>query len=85
MKTRSRHLIENKPTHLEDTASQTRGHDRIVAIENELKQRLVEVEISLVKIEKGKYGICENCGEKISKERLEALPTARFCLNCEAS
>jgi RNA polymerase-binding protein DksA len=30
-----------------------------------------------------KYGKCENCGEEISYERLDALPHARLCINCK--
>ena len=30
-----------------------------------------------------KYGKCEQCGEDISYERLDALPHARLCINCK--
>jgi len=30
-----------------------------------------------------KYGKCENCGQDISIERLDALPHARLCINCK--
>jgi RNA polymerase-binding protein DksA len=30
-----------------------------------------------------KYGKCENCGEEISYDRLDALPHARLCINCK--
>jgi len=30
-----------------------------------------------------KYGKCEQCGEDISTERLDALPHARLCINCK--
>jgi DnaK suppressor protein len=31
----------------------------------------------------GQYGICENCGQPIGAERLEALPTATRCIRCQ--
>jgi RNA polymerase-binding transcription factor DksA len=31
----------------------------------------------------GKYGICESCGERIDPARLEILPEATLCLNCQ--
>ena len=34
--------------------------------------------------EQGGYGICEDCGEKISAERLSFLPEATRCVSCEA-
>lgn len=69
---------------LEDSISQTEGHDRIAATRFELKQRLSDVTSALKKMDDGTYGNCENCGEKISSERLEVFPTARFCLDCSS-
>lgn len=31
-----------------------------------------------------KFGKCEECGEEISFERLDALPHARLCIKCKA-
>jgi len=47
------------------------------AILNDLEIRYGNVKRALDKIKKGTYGICEVSGEKISKERLEANPSAR--------
>jgi DnaK suppressor protein len=30
-----------------------------------------------------KFGVCEQCGEDVSYERLDALPHARLCINCK--
>jgi len=67
---------------LEDTISQTEGHDRITATRFELKERLSDVEVALKKMQDGAYGSCEDCGEKISRDRLAVFPTARYCLDC---
>ncbi|HEX3506879.1 MAG TPA: TraR/DksA C4-type zinc finger protein [Candidatus Dormibacteraeota bacterium] len=32
----------------------------------------------------GEYGVCEDCGQKISAERLEFLPDATRCVSCQA-
>ena len=32
----------------------------------------------------GEYGVCEDCGKKISAERLEFLPEATRCVTCQA-
>ncbi|OGY23128.1 MAG: hypothetical protein A2172_01980 [Candidatus Woykebacteria bacterium RBG_13_40_15] len=70
---------------VEDSVTETEGHDRIMATRLELKQRLLEVSAALNKIESGKFGFCEKCGQKIRTERLEVLPTARFCLECKGN
>jgi DnaK suppressor protein len=41
------------------------------------------LEDALQRIEKGEYGRCSECGKLIEKERLEAVPHARQCLNCK--
>ena len=41
------------------------------------------IEDAIRRIEKGTYGLCENCEEPISPSRLYALPEARFCIECE--
>src|SRR5262245_11787550 len=43
---------------------------------------LTEVNDALDRIEQGTFGRCENCGQEVSGERLEALPYARYCLQC---
>ena len=67
---------------VDDSITVSEGHDRITATILELKQRLAEVEDTLEKINGGKYGNCEDCAKKIDARRLEALPTARLCLEC---
>jgi DnaK suppressor protein len=32
----------------------------------------------------GEYGVCEDCGQKISAERLKFLPEATRCVACQA-
>ena len=38
---------------------------------------------ALKKIEEKSFGVCEECGGKISQERLEAIPTATLCISCK--
>jgi RNA polymerase-binding transcription factor DksA len=44
---------------------------------------LDDIDAALVRLEGGSYGMCERCAEPISWERLEVLPTARFCTSCQ--
>ena len=41
--------------------------------------------MALRKIDEGTYGICEECEEEISIERLMAVPDARYCIACQMS
>ena len=40
------------------------------------------IEDALTRIRQGRFGICEECGQAISKARLEAVPWARDCRDC---
>lgn len=44
---------------------------------------LREIIDALDRIENGTYGVCENCTKPIFKERLKAVPHARFCIDCQ--
>jgi len=43
------------------------------------RKLIVEIDDALDRIENGTYGICEGTGQPIPKERLEAIPWARYC------
>ena len=42
-----------------------------------------QIRQSLEDIENGDYGICEDCGEDISIERLNARPVTSLCIGCK--
>jgi DnaK suppressor protein len=47
------------------------------------RRLLRDVVAALQKIDDGSFGDCERCGETIADKRLEALPFARYCINCQ--
>ena len=47
------------------------------------RRLLREVVAALAKIDDGSFGACERCGEAIAEKRLEALPFARYCIDCQ--
>jgi DnaK suppressor protein len=44
------------------------------------RTEIAEIDLSLQKMERGNYGICEVCGQAIPVKRLRALPWTRLCL-----
>jgi DnaK suppressor protein len=42
------------------------------------REKIMEVEDALQRMEEGRYGVSEKSGEPIPVERLEAMPTARY-------
>ena len=45
-------------------------------------EKLRGVELALRRIELGRYGECQSCGELINPKRLEFDPAARLCIAC---
>ena len=67
----------------EEEATETLELEKRLALENRIRQELAGIEHALQKFEEGTYGLCDNCGQPINPERLEALPQASLCLNCK--
>ena len=55
---------------------------QVVALLDQARRRLDDVEAALARRETGGYGICESCGRPIAPERLAARPAARTCIDC---
>jgi DnaK suppressor protein len=62
-----------------EVADKIESYEGNTAIVSKLEQNLREIDEALVKIEKGTFGICEECGQKIETDRLEAHPSAKTC------
>ena len=46
-------------------------------------QTLAEIEEAMERVHRGVYGVCEECGTYIPKERLKVLPAAPRCVPCQ--
>jgi RNA polymerase-binding transcription factor len=55
---------------------------QVVALLDQARRRLADVEAAIRSVEAGIYGICETCGRPIAAERLAARPSARTCIDC---
>ena len=62
-----------------DQADITISSEENSAILADLEARYEHVRSALGRMEAGTYGVCETCGKKIEKERLEADPAAATC------
>ena len=65
-----------------DSSQVTAERGEAEALANTLRETLTEVEHALEKMDSGSWGLCENCGKPIAAPRLEAMPAARFCIDC---
>jgi len=82
--------VENDIVNIRDKDIHDEGDDAAIftetnvdnAIIEQLNRELEEIELSLDKIKKGLYGVCEMCEEPIGIDRLEVKNFARFCITC---
>lgn len=54
----------------------------LIAIE---AAQLDDIEAAIARIDDESYGLCQDCRRPIPRKRLEVLPFARRCLNCEGA
>lgn len=67
----------------DDNATEVDQYSDNLPVENTLEKKLQDIIDALEKMEKGTYGICENCQKEISIERLKANPAAKTCIECK--
>jgi len=78
------HLLRNGLTiNLSDETSRESDRDHLLSRLEQLKQTVGEIHQALNRIKSGNYGKCVACKRWISMQRLEVLPTAKFCLQCQ--
>jgi DnaK suppressor protein len=78
-----RELSGGSDNHLADIATHTYDRELDSTLEGAEEQHLARVEAALKRIDEGTYGTCENCGQPIAADRLEAMPWATLCIDCK--
>ncbi|HNR13643.1 MAG TPA: TraR/DksA family transcriptional regulator [Thermodesulfobacteriota bacterium] len=81
MKTEIGHLQE-AISDLYDLADDERERQFSILLCDRDRDTLAQIDEALERLEEGEYGLCEECGEKISPARLKIRPFARYCVTC---
>jgi RNA polymerase-binding transcription factor DksA len=69
--------------HQADAGSDTYDRDFALNLLSQEQDALYEIEEALKRVDAGTYGICEMSGNPIPQARLEAIPFARFTVECQ--
>ena len=69
--------------HLADSATATLEREIDYTLEENAENLVRAIDQALERIEDGTYGKCERCGQQIAEERLEAIPHATRCIDCQ--
>jgi len=68
---------------LADKAESSYTKEFLLSLTDSEREQLLQIDEALRTLEKGDFGICQMCGRPISKKRLEALPWAACCIDCQ--
>jgi DnaK suppressor protein len=67
-----------------DVATHSVEKEMLFELTDSEKQTLDLIESALLKIDKGIFGACESCQKAIPRMRLQVMPWARYCVDCQA-
>jgi len=55
----------------------------LLSLSDAEREQLAMIDEAVERINKCEYGICQMCGHKISKKRLDVVPWTPYCINCQ--
>ncbi len=75
--------VDDGAEDLVDRANNAYNREFMLSLSGSERQILLEIENALERIDGGEYGVCFHCEEKIARRRLQAVPWARYCIDCQ--
>jgi len=69
--------------HMADQASDAQEREKAYHMASSEGRLLYHIDEALRRIKDGTFGLCQVCGKKIQKTRLEVVPHARLCIECK--
>ncbi len=74
--------LSSMPIHMADIGSDNYEQEFTLSLMESGGSTLEKIESALERIEEGTYGECADCGARIPKARLNAIPFTVFCVRC---
>ncbi|WP_233200109.1 TraR/DksA family transcriptional regulator [Blastopirellula marina] len=74
--------LSKMPIHMADIGSDAYEQEFSLDLLAAEQATLTEIDSALARIEAGEYGACVNCGKRIKKTRLHAIPFTPICIDC---
>jgi len=69
--------------HMADMATDLYEREFLLGLAEGEREMLFALDDAIKRIDEGVYGVCDECGEPISKQRLKAMPQAQCCIKCQ--
>lgn len=76
--------LRNEIGDLYDSADNERDRQFSHLLNDRDRGKLIEIDEALERIEEKTYGNCEECGTRITPNRLQVMPFARLCVSCKS-
>lgn len=81
---RLREYMRTQPDPIDDEMTlDVYEREKNLAIVRRLEEKLASIDYALRSAKKGRYGICERCGNPIDPARLKVLPETTLCVKCK--
>ena len=74
--------VARMPIHMADLGTDAFEREFTIRLMENDEDTLEQIEASLERIEDGIYGMCDECGARLPKARLEAIPYTTLCVKC---
>lgn len=71
--------LSSYDNHPADDATELYEREKDIALNEHTEKELKDIDDALDAIKAGTYGLCKECGQEISVDRLKALPTVLYC------
>ena len=65
-----------------EMAKELEDAEVVDALGNEARDEMAKISAALVRLSNGRYGVCTECAESISTDRMAAYPYADQCIDC---
>lgn len=69
-------------TDSKERAKQLEDNEVVDALGNEAREELLKISAALLRMDRGDYGLCSDCGGPIPSDRIQAYPYASECIDC---
>jgi RNA polymerase-binding transcription factor len=66
-----------------DKANMAYNKEFLFSLTDAERDLLAMIDDALLRLKNGEFGVCSNCSNDIKSTRLEAVPWAKYCLNCQ--
>jgi RNA polymerase-binding protein DksA len=74
--------LSNTPIHMADLGTDNFEQEFTLGLIQNEEQALDEIAAALDRLDQGTFGRCEECHKEIPKQRLQAIPYTRHCVEC---